>query len=203
MRSDTATGTMRAYQTYTKAYLQRHRDTHSRFAAFGTHQHPYLHATMRELAADIAAGGCGPPSLLDYGCGKGRFLEAMRRLGVFGELVGFDPAIPAVAMRPERRFDLVTCLDVLDQVEPRFVDAVVCDVAQFTRAVAVFDIVTKQAKGVNRKTESPFVWHDRIAKRMQVVATRLHLAAGYEYEMGAFAQRAIIIARPMEEALAP
>lgn len=187
---------MRPYQTYTKAYLQRHRDTHGRFAAFGTHEHPYLHTTMRELAAGIAPA----PSLLDYGCGKGAFLAAMRRAGIFGELVGFDPALPAVAARPESRFDIVTCLDVLDQVEPRFIDAVICDVAQFTRGTAVFDIVTKQAKGVDRKTEPAFLWHTRIARRMRIAATRLHVPSILEYETGAFAQRVIVIARPAEEA---
>lgn len=189
---------MRYYQTFTKSYLQRHHDTHARSPAFGTHEHPYLHDTVRKLAEEVTVDEEHLPSLLDYGCGKGRFLAALRRFGIFGELAGYDPAIPEVEAHPDRQYDLVTCLDVLDQIEPRFIDAVICDVAQFTLGRAVFDVVTQQAKGVNRKTEPVFVWRQRIENRMQVVTTKLHTAPIHEYIAGAFAQRSIIIARPVE-----
>src|SRR5579864_8240208 len=183
--------------TFTKAYLQRHRDTHARAPSFGTHEHPYLHDTMRGLAAEIKAAEGRAPSLLDYGCGKGNFLEAMRRLGIFDNLQGYDPAIPAVSAQPDGRFDIVTCLDILDQIEPRFVDAVIGNVAQLTLGRAVFDIVSKQAKGVTQKTEPAFVWMQRIQRRMAVVTTKLHAGEILEVSAGAFVERTIIIARPL------
>ena len=71
---------IRSIRTYTDAYLQRHRETHARRPEFGTHRHPYLLDTMRELAGAFAAAAGRAPTLLDYGCGKGVFLEELQRV---------------------------------------------------------------------------------------------------------------------------
>jgi hypothetical protein len=57
-------------RTFSDAWLHRHRETHAKHALFGTHRHPYLHDTMRQLAAAVVAESGEAPSLLDYGCGK-------------------------------------------------------------------------------------------------------------------------------------
>ncbi|MGA9866358.1 MAG: hypothetical protein WBQ75_07925, partial [Acetobacteraceae bacterium] len=60
---------IRPIRTYSEAWLRRHRDTHAKHAVFGTHLHPYLMDTIRQVSA--TRPGDERPSLLDYGCGKG------------------------------------------------------------------------------------------------------------------------------------
>jgi SAM-dependent methyltransferase len=78
-----------------------------------------------------------PQSLLDVGCGDGRFLLELRRRFPEAELAGIDPSTRAIAlaraMHPEgeylcgelsdpelaaRTFDTITLLDVLEHVPP-------------------------------------------------------------------------------------
>ena len=40
-------------------------------------------------------------TLLDYGCGKGRFIEEMRGLNLFSDIAGYDPAV-AIFPQPIR-----------------------------------------------------------------------------------------------------
>jgi 2-polyprenyl-3-methyl-5-hydroxy-6-metoxy-1,4-benzoquinol methylase len=187
---------IRSIRTYSDDYLRRHRDTHARHAEFGTHRHPYLHATLRRLAE--AATADAPPSLLDYGCGKGAFLETMRRLAIFGEIVGTDPAVAAYRARPSRRFEIVTCLDVLDQLEDRFVTAVIEDVAQFTAGVAVFSVITKQSPAfVHLRPRSALIWRQVIERQMRIVSTEIRTASQWEMTMeGACPERLVLVAEP-------
>ena len=64
--------------------------------------------------------GCG--SILDYGCGKGTFAAQMARNNK-RNVKQYDPAIPRHAMLPEPS-DFVICNDVLEHIEPEYVDNV-------------------------------------------------------------------------------
>jgi 2-polyprenyl-3-methyl-5-hydroxy-6-metoxy-1,4-benzoquinol methylase len=188
---------IRPIRTIGAAYLNAHRDTHARHASFGTHRHPYLQDTVRHLALAFAGAERRKPSLLDYGCGKGAFIDEMQVLGAFAAIVGFDPAVERFATRPDRRYDIVTCLDVLDQVEDAYVDAVIEDVAQLTGATAVFSIITKQtAAKAHLKSRSALLWHQIIQGRLRVVSTMIRTAAPLEFAQGAAQERAIIVAAP-------
>lgn len=183
---------IRSIRTYSDDYLRRHRTTHAKHPEFGTHRHPYLHATMARLAAEA-----GPlASLLDYGCGKGAFLAEMRRLGLFSEVAGTDPAVATFRARPDRRFDVVSCLDILDQIEERFVAAVIEDVAQFTAGVAVFSVITRQSPAfAHLKPRSALAWRQVIERQMRVVTTEIRTASAWEITTeGACPERLILTA---------
>jgi 2-polyprenyl-3-methyl-5-hydroxy-6-metoxy-1,4-benzoquinol methylase len=188
---------IRPIRTLGPAYLKLHRDTHAKHASFGTHRHPCLHATVRDLALAFAAAERCQPSLLDYGCGKGAFIDEMRALGAFAGIAGHDPAVDHFAARPDRRYDIVTCLDVLDQVEDAYVDAVIEDVAQLTGATAGFGIITRQtAAKAHLKPWSALLWHQLIQRRMRVIGTTIRTAAPLEFARGDAQERAIIVAAP-------
>ena len=193
---------IRSIRTSTDDYLRRHRTTHAKHPEFGTHRHPYLHDRMRQLAQSAAMAAGALPSLLDYGCGKGVFLEAMRRLDVFGEACGTDPAVEAFRARPTHAFDVVTCLDVLDQLEERFVAAVIEDVAQFTAGVAVFSVITRQSPAFAHLRPRPaLAWRQVIGKRMRIVATEIRTASQWELTVeGACPERLILVAGPVTDA---
>jgi hypothetical protein len=182
-------------RTYSDDYLRRHRDTHAAHPAFGTHLHPYLHDMMRTLAAALTASLGEPPSLLDYGCGKGVFLEEMGRLRLFRYIRGYDPALGRFKARPAQTYELVTCLDVLDQLEDAFVEPAIRDVAQFTGRLALFDVITRQVpQREHLNPRSASTWRDIIDRHMRVSGVTVRESTPEEIAEGACPERVIITA---------
>jgi 2-polyprenyl-3-methyl-5-hydroxy-6-metoxy-1,4-benzoquinol methylase len=197
-RSEPSTGQrIRPIRTFTDAWLLRHRETHAKHAEFGTHRHPYLLGPMREIATTLTSPGREPPSLLDYGCGKGVFMREMGRTGLFRFVRGYDPAMEGFKARPAQAYDVVTCLDVLDQLEDAFVEPAIQDVAQFTRHTAVFDVITVQTPALaHLNPRSAAVWREIVGGHMCVSAMTIRPATAEELAQGACPERAIILARP-------
>src|SRR5579864_6839932 len=148
---------MTSSPTFSDSHLRRLRAKHAKVDEYGRHRHLYLHETMRALVGAAGATETSRSSLLDYGCGKGRFMEEMRGLGLFGEIAGYDPAVAEFQARPERQYDFVTCLDVLDASE-RFAATVVADVARVTANTAIFDCLTKPAPKSGFPPHPSFYW---------------------------------------------
>jgi hypothetical protein len=186
---------IRPIRTYSDPWLRRHQETHTQHAVFGTHAHPYLLDVVTRLATAIGATGDERPSLLDYGCGKGVFLRAMAATGLFRFVRGFDPAIAAFKARPAQSYDMVICLDVLDQLEPEFVEPLIRDVAQFAGQVALFDVITVQTPELaHLNPRSPAAWQEIICRHMPVTEVIVRPATPEELAQGACPERAIIIA---------
>jgi hypothetical protein len=78
-------------------------------------------------------------SVLDYGCGK-RTLE--KALGL--PIANYDPCIPGLDRRPAP-CDIVVCSDVLEHIEPEFLDSVLDDLKRVTLKVGMFTACTEPA----------------------------------------------------------
>jgi hypothetical protein len=81
--------------------------------------------------------------LLDYGAGKGRLIQAIqpnRKLQI--EL--YEPANPDWCDPPTPR-QLVTCIDVLEHIEPELLDNVLDDLKRVTKQYGFFTIHTGPA----------------------------------------------------------
>jgi hypothetical protein len=78
-------------------------------------------------------------SILDYGCGKGYLAKALPF-----PIWEYDPAIPAKAASP-RPADIVVATDVLEHVEPEYLEGVLHDLARCTQKVGYFVIHTGPA----------------------------------------------------------
>lgn len=78
-------------------------------------------------------------SLLDYGCGKG-YLGKNLPFPIWE----YDPAIEGKDDSP-RPADLVVCLDVLEHIEPDYLDVVLADLARCTLNTGYFVICTREA----------------------------------------------------------
>jgi len=91
-------------------------------------------------------------SLLDYGCGKETFWKALKdSYGEWGELpeyVGYDPCVKEREAIPKGQFDLVVCTDVLEHVEPEYLDNVLAHIQGFVRKVAFFNIALLEARTI-------------------------------------------------------
>ena len=91
-------------------------------------------ATVRKLIEKVK-----PQSILDYGCGKG-----LLGLSLPFPIWEFDPAIPGKDA-PPRPAELVICTDVLEHVEPDFLEAVIMDLSRCTLRVCYVVINTGPA----------------------------------------------------------
>jgi hypothetical protein len=148
-------------------------EAHALTDGYGRHHHLYLHDSMRRAAATLRqAKQADDLSWLDYGCGKGGLIEEIRPLNLFAAIRGYDPAVEAFAARPERRFDLVTCLDVLDTVEPGFLGNVLRDISALTARLAIFDCLTRPKPSSPLRPHPPFYWSYLVGQHMQVVETK-------------------------------
>jgi SAM-dependent methyltransferase len=183
----------RPISTYNEPWLQRHRATHEQHPEFGTHRHPYLHDLMNSVAKELT--GAEQPSMLDYGCGKGAFLREMSQSGRFRFVRGYDPAVTAFKPRPSQIYDLVVCLDVLDQAEDEFVEPIIEDVAQFVGRFAVFDVITVQTPALaHLNPRSATTWKEIIGRHMSVDQVIVRRATGDELLQGACPERGIFVA---------
>ncbi len=87
---------------------------------------------------------CGARSLSDYGAGKQNLWKALTRLGVKGvEYFPYDPAFPEYG--PPKPADLVCCIDVLEHIEPAFLESVLLDLSRITKQFGFLSIATVPA----------------------------------------------------------
>lgn len=78
--------------------------------------------------------------VLDYGCGKAELQKALDF-----PIQNYDPCIAEYAS-PPRPADVVACLDVLEHIEPEFVDAVLQDIYRLTNKAAMLLIANRPAR---------------------------------------------------------
>lgn len=89
--------------------------------------------------------------LLDYGCGAQTNLpKAMAQLPADKKIrhkvtyQAYDPGVPRFS-KPPLPADLVACIDVLEHIEPQFIDAVLDDLTRLSTAVIFATIDTGPA----------------------------------------------------------
>lgn len=94
-------------------YLEIQMEHHRKHASWGCGGTEHASFVMR--LAEIL----GTKSVLDYGCGKGAFAKAMSF-----PIREYDPAISGKDTPPEKPADIVHCNQVLQHVEPRFLESI-------------------------------------------------------------------------------
>lgn len=117
----------------TAAYLDQQQKLHAK-GNYGVSGHKYA-KMVSQLADQFQT-----TDILDYGCGN-RTLES-----ALGFLIrNYDPAIPEFAESPKYPADLVACTDVLEHVEPEFIDSVIADIRRLTRKITLLVVATGPA----------------------------------------------------------
>lgn len=89
----------------------------------------------------------GPPSILDYGCGRGTFKRAMEELEPEIRVDEYDPGIPEKSELPTPH-DIVVCTDVLEHVEEEFVNTTLRFMADITKKVCFMVIACELSKSL-------------------------------------------------------
>jgi len=103
-----------------KSYLALNAELHNRKKKYGGKGDDWTQRVLEYIAE------AGSTSYLDYGCGKGNLLAAIREARPDLPCQGYDP-VTAPEM-PERA-EFVTCNDVLEHVEPELLDNVLAHIA--------------------------------------------------------------------------
>ena len=105
-----------------QAALDLHRQAHETRQIFEGWGLEHYAGSIGELVART-----GARSLLDYGCGKAAAWKAGLAFPGVEAVRLYDPGVQAYAERPEGKFDLVICTDVLEHVPEGDVPAVLDD----------------------------------------------------------------------------
>lgn len=122
-------------QTISPEYKELISRYHADKEAWGSGSHRHA-----GLVADLAEEG---DTILDYGCGKGNLKRNLPGF-VVNE---YDPGIPGKDAKPEPA-DVVVCTDVLEHIEPEFIDKVIGEIYSLTRKVAYITIAMRPARAV-------------------------------------------------------
>lgn len=115
-------------------YREQNKQLHAIRSDYGSNGHRYA-SQIRELATAM-----GTKEILDYGAGKRTLEDALVGLDVRS----YDPAFEDIAAPPEPA-DLVVCGDVLEHIEPEYLDAVLDDLKRVTKKCLFATIATRPA----------------------------------------------------------
>ena len=113
--------------------------------------------------------------LLDYGCGKMRLFDALKgKVKHQMRFQAYDPAIERLAGRPIPS-PMVTCIDVLEHIEPDCLDDVLDDLQSLTMFVGFFSVSCKPAnktlpdgRNAHLIQESPEWWIPKFTSRFEL-----------------------------------
>ena len=123
---------------YSKYYMLQLRHLHKTAPEFGTRRH--LSEDMEDCIARYS-----PKTFLDYGCGKGGLLKMLNR-SIPNCCVGYDPAIEEYSDEPSGPSEMLISTDVLEHIEPNYIDAVLQHIDKHFSLVAYLLIATTPAK---------------------------------------------------------
>lgn len=100
--------------------------------------------------------------LLDWGCGKGRLFQNIK-VNHKMTLQAYDPAVERFSTPPVPA-EMLTCIDVLEHIEPELLDNVLDDLARLTECVVFLTVHTGPAVKVlsdgrnAHLTQQPMEW---------------------------------------------
>lgn len=100
---------------------------------YGVSGHKYAQH-IEQLAQKL-----GTKDILDYGCGKQTLQQSLPF-----PIHNYDPFIPELSKRPSPA-RIVVNTDVLEHVEPQYIEAVLGDIQNLTLDLAFFQIATRPA----------------------------------------------------------
>jgi cyclopropane fatty-acyl-phospholipid synthase-like methyltransferase len=116
-----------------------------------------------------------PGSVLDYGCGHGGLMAALKDAYPTMQVEGYDPGNLKHSRMPKRSFDAVISGDVFEHIEPEYLDATLQLIDSKILRCGWFRIACYPAKkhlpdGRNAHLiiEPPDWWRNKILTNMQV-----------------------------------
>lgn len=84
-----------------------------------------------------------PRTFLDYGCGKGVLVKLLQE--EYGHCIGYDPGYSEFRKSPSEPAEMLICTDVLEHIEPEYIDNVLKHINTLFTKVAYLYIATSAA----------------------------------------------------------
>ena len=163
-------------ETISKEYMLMQKELHlnSNYGSASVHFAPIV-------SAIISSYQC--KSLSDYGAGKKRLAEALKELNNLPELYfPYDPAFPEYG--EPKKADLICCVDVLEHIEPVYIDNVIAELSSITikhcfctvnRGPAIK--LLSDGRNAHLIQESTSWWLEKFVKHFEVIQVTQQKAA--------------------------
>lgn len=155
--------------TISKEYRWLNTRLHEKTPYYGTSAQIYAKQVVR-LAAKLDTR-----DILDYGCGKGTL---QKTIGI--PMQNFDPCVIEFA-KPPKPADIVACIEVLEHIEPDYLDAVLDDLKRLTRRALFATVATGPSTKLLRDGRNAHLiqgpeewWLDKIGARLLVEDVERH-----------------------------
>lgn len=130
------------HELISKQYLELQKQLHEQPRGYGGRGDKWAGIVL-QVARDYDCW-----SILDYGCGEGSLVKALRAQPLKGiRLTEYDPAMPGKDHRPDFA-DLVVCTDVLEHIEPDRMTTVLAHLRGLARKAVFVVISTKDSNKV-------------------------------------------------------
>jgi SAM-dependent methyltransferase len=131
-----------------------------------------------EKVADSIVREFHPASVLDAGCAMGFLVEALRKRGV--EAYGIDISeyaiskvhdsvaehcrVASLAEPLDRRYDLITCIEVVEHIPPEETEAVIANLCAATDRLLLSTTPQDYAEATHLNVRPPEDWSARLAR---------------------------------------
>lgn len=156
---------MKLERYITPTYLASQRWLHQRPKGYGGGGYNWA----EQVAGLIKDHGC--MSMLDYGCGQGKLAEALlKKSDLLCDIHEYDPAIDGkTTIEKHKTFDLVTCTDVLEHIEPDRLPVVIEHIFKLANKIVFLVIATRPSnkffpdgRNVHLTIEPANWWRERL-----------------------------------------
>lgn len=123
-------------------------------------------------------------NISDYGAGKKRLLEGLKKEGI-NEIVYFpyDPVFPEYG--EAKKADLLCCIDVLEHIEPKYVENTIRKLAELTVKVGFYSIhmgpatkILSNGKNAHLIQKPTSWWLLKLCKYFDIMHLQKHSAHG-------------------------
>lgn len=125
--------------TISENYLAQQKQLH------GNERYGIASINYAPLIVDVLEA-TGYRSICDYGAGKCRLGEELKKQIRNLEYFPVDPAFPEYGIATPA--ELVACIDVLEHIEPEYLESVIAELASITKNIGLFSIHTGPAHKV-------------------------------------------------------
>ena len=150
------------------------------------HQNPHYGIASLEFAPLVAelVKQLKPRSLCDYGAGKKNLLRGLKKEGVEIEnYFPYDPVFPEYGL--PQPADLVCCIDVLEHIEPDFLDTVLKQLASITTQFGFFSIhmgpagkILNDGRNAHLIQKPTSWWLPQLCQHFEILQLQTHQVMG-------------------------
>lgn len=120
-------------------YKKLNKILHNRPRGFGGGGHKWVNGG-RPMQLPALIKGYNLSSMLDYGCGQSLLWKNLEPLFPDMKYAEFDPCYEGKDVLPEGVFELVVCTDVLEHVEPEFLESTISRIFDYATRMVFLNV---------------------------------------------------------------